>query len=124
MISPHPKCRAGSQTTSAAAEYFWRNDAAGKRRLAEPHAVYSHLTLIERRKSMVVDLGRSRYVISKLETDQAVASKAYRLKKQTGDEAVYDVYVDRYGAHCDCLGYLRWSNPCKHIRLLRAAGMI
>jgi hypothetical protein len=64
------------------------------------------------------------YAVMPLEPDPAVASKAYRLTKQGGDGACYDVHLDEYGPHCECLGFLRWNKPCKHIRTLQVAGML
>lgn len=56
-----------------------------------------------------------------------VAVKAFRLKKlsQLGDPlAVYDVRLAAHGPECDCLGWLRWQRPCKHIKTLVAMGML
>ena len=64
------------------------------------------------------------YSVTPLPADPGVAVKAYRLKKLAGDGAVYDVYLDQYGPHCECLGFLRWQRPCKHIRTLHVAGML
>ena len=64
------------------------------------------------------------YLITALEPDPRVASKAYRLVKQGGDQATYDVHVNQHGPHCECLGFLRWNKPCKHIRILQSAGII
>jgi hypothetical protein len=72
----------------------------------------------------IVRIGNADYLVSRLQPDPDVASKAFRLVKQSGNREVYDVYLDRYGPHCDCLGYLRWSKPCKHIRSLEAAGVL
>jgi hypothetical protein len=64
------------------------------------------------------------YAVVPLDPDPAVASKAYRLHKLVPGGASYDVYLDKHGPHCECLGFLRWNKPCKHIRTLQAAGMI
>jgi hypothetical protein len=64
------------------------------------------------------------YGIIPLRPDPGVAFKAYRLRKHGGDAASYDVRLDSHGAHCECLGFLRWRKPCKHIRTLQNAGMI
>jgi hypothetical protein len=73
---------------------------------------------------IIVRIGNADYLVSRLQPDPDVASKAFRLVKQSGNREVYDVYLDRYGPHCDCLGYLRWSKPCKHIRSLKEAGIL
>jgi hypothetical protein len=64
------------------------------------------------------------YTVTALLVDPTVTSKAYRLEKHGGDGAVYDVHVTEHGPHCECLGFLRWHKPCKHIRELQVAGMI
>jgi len=69
-------------------------------------------------------IGETEYAVFPLQPDPEVASKAYRLKKVGGDGAVYDVSQDRFGPQCECLGFLRWNRPCKHIRTLQAAGML
>jgi hypothetical protein len=53
-----------------------------------------------------------------------VAAKAFRFQKQTGGQEVYDVRLGGHGPECDCKGYTRWQTPCKHIRSLKAAGML
>src|SRR4051812_45798464 len=64
------------------------------------------------------------YAVVPLRPDPTVARKAYRFLKQGGDNAVYDVRVDEHGPQCECLGFLRWSKPCKHIKTLQVAGML
>ncbi len=61
------------------------------------------------------------YHVHPLASDPAVARKAFRFAKQTGDRAVYDLRLDEHGLHCECLGYLRHGH-CKHCQTLRAAG--
>ncbi len=68
-------------------------------------------------------IGPDEYAVVPLHPDPAVARKAYRLRKRTGDEAVYDVALLDHGAQCECLGFLRWGH-CKHIQTLQAAGML
>lgn len=68
-------------------------------------------------------IGPDEYAVIPLHPDPAVARKAYRLRKRTGNEAVYDVALRDHGAECECLGFLRWGH-CKHIRTLQAAGML
>ena len=69
-------------------------------------------------------LGDDQYHVTPLACDPAIGSKAYRFAKQTGDQAVYDVHQNGHGPHCECQGFLRWQQPCKHIKTLRAAGML
>jgi hypothetical protein len=69
-------------------------------------------------------IGATDYVISRLDPDPMVAHIAYRIAKHEGDQTGYDVRVDEHGPQCECLGFLRWNRPCKHIRALRAAGLI
>ncbi len=64
------------------------------------------------------------YAVIPLDADPGVAHKAYRLSKQGGDRAIYDVRLDEHGPHCECLGFLRWNRPCKHIRTLQGAGIL
>jgi hypothetical protein len=49
-------------------------------------------------------------------------------RKQGGDRAVYDVAVTEHGPQCDCPGFTHWQPKrgtlCKHVRTLKAAGMI
>jgi len=64
------------------------------------------------------------YAVIPLAADPAVAAKAYRLHKLVPEGNSYDVYLDKHGPHCECMGFLRWNKPCKHILTLQAAGMI
>lgn len=73
---------------------------------------------------MVFLIRNMSYAVVALDADPRVARKAFRLTKQGGDHASYDVHLDEHGPHCECLGFLRWSRPCKHIRTLQDAGMI
>ena len=74
---------------------------------------------------IVFQIGEDVYNVVPLRPDPEVAVKAYRLRKQTGGQEVYDVRIDPQGyGHCECLGFLRWNKPCKHLRTLHAAGMI
>lgn len=73
---------------------------------------------------MMLYISETGYTLTRLHPDPAVASKAYRLQKQGGDGASYDVHVDRHGPHCECMGFLRWNRPCKHIRILQDEGLI
>ena len=53
-----------------------------------------------------------------------VAIKAYRLTKETGDQAAYHVRLTPEGhAACDCKGHERWHH-CKHVGMLVALGCL
>ena len=65
-------------------------------------------------------VGADAYRVYPLTVDPAVAYKAFRFAKQTGDRAVYDLRLDEHGLHCECLGFLRWGH-CKHCQTLQAA---
>src|SRR5437660_1783093 len=69
-------------------------------------------------------IGDDVYFVTPLPVHPEVASKAYRFWKQTGEQEVYDVRLADFGPECDCKGFLRWQKPCKHVRTLRAAGML
>jgi hypothetical protein len=60
------------------------------------------------------------YVVSKLPAEPAAALAAYRFRKVTGDQAVYDVRVTEHGPECDCQGHLRHGH-CKHVETLQQA---
>jgi hypothetical protein len=68
-------------------------------------------------------IGEDDYLVSPLSADPAVARKAFRFAKQTGDRATYDVRADGAGLHCECLGFLRWGH-CKHCQTLQAAARV
>jgi hypothetical protein len=63
------------------------------------------------------------YLITPLRTDPAVARRAFRFAKQTGDRAVYDVRIGGEGMQCECLGFLHWGH-CKHCQTLEAASRV
>ena len=53
-----------------------------------------------------------------------VAVKAYRFKKQTGAQEVYDVRLSTQGyVECDCPGHTRHGH-CKHVEMLAAMGCV
>ena len=68
-------------------------------------------------------VGEDIYRVYSLAADLAVACKAFRFAKQTGDRATYDVRLDEHGLHCECLGFLRWGR-CKHCQTLQAVGNV
>jgi hypothetical protein len=63
------------------------------------------------------------YVISKLAADPAVARGAFRFRKLTGDQAVYDVRLTEHGPECECMGHLRHGH-CKHGQTVVAAARV
>src|SRR5262245_46782363 len=44
---------------------------------------------------------------------------AFEVTNWLNDET-YNVLLDGDRSHCECLGYLRWQKPCKHISALQA----
>jgi hypothetical protein len=60
------------------------------------------------------------YTVSPLPIDPSIGSKTFRLAKQTGDGAVYDLHTDQHGIHCQCMGFLRHGH-CQHCDTIRAA---
>jgi hypothetical protein len=73
--------------------------------------------------------GDQAYRVVPLAPDPEVASCAYRLVKVDGS-AVYDCHVPPGGLPvCDCPGAIKHGltksgRGCRHVRMLRAAGMI
>jgi hypothetical protein len=80
-------------------------------------------TKTQRTFRIIFHIEEDDYLITPLRTDPAVARRAFRFAKQTGDRAAYDVRVDGEGLHCECLGFLRWQH-CKHCRTLQAAARV
>jgi hypothetical protein len=63
------------------------------------------------------------YAVSRLPADPSVAQHAFRFRKLTGDQAVYDVRFTEHGPEYDCKGYLRHGH-CKHgATVVAAAGV-
>jgi hypothetical protein len=73
-------------------------------------------------------IGEDDYHVVPLRPHPEVAAKAFRFRKQGGDQAVYDVRVAEHGPQCDCPGFTHWhprrGTLCKHVKTLKAAGMI
>jgi hypothetical protein len=70
-------------------------------------------------------LGPCWYAVTPLRVDPSVMLKAYRLHLLTVDGNSYDVGIKADGKpSCECLGFLNYGRPCRHLRCLRAAGMI
>jgi hypothetical protein len=63
------------------------------------------------------------YGLARLAAHADVAARAFRLTKPDG--TTYDVAQRADGVcSCECLGHLRWSVACKHIRALKAARLL
>jgi hypothetical protein len=60
------------------------------------------------------------YAVSRLPADPGVAQSAFRFRKLTGDQAVYDLRQTEHGLEWDCKGYLSHQR-CKHCQTLTAA---
>jgi hypothetical protein len=67
--------------------------------------------------------GSDEYLVIPLYLDPSVALKAFRLRKLTGNRNSYQVRFTPRRVQCQCKGFLRWGR-CKHVRMLRAAGML
>jgi hypothetical protein len=63
------------------------------------------------------------YAISRLPAHPEVARAAFRFRKLTGDQAVYDVRLTEHGLECDCKGGLHHGH-CKHADTIRAAASV
>jgi hypothetical protein len=73
---------------------------------------------------IIFQLGDDHYTITPLHEVPAVR-KAYRVRKHSDENSVYDVALHHNGhISCECLGFLHYQRPCRHIRCLRAAGML
>ncbi len=48
--------------------------------------------------------------------------KAFRLRKQTGDQQVYMICLTHQGLRCNCKGF-RYRSRCKHVTMFREAQM-
>jgi hypothetical protein len=72
---------------------------------------------------IVFEIEGDQYKISVLPCDPSIGKKAYRFRKLTGDEAVYDVRFAEHGPECDCMGHLRHRH-CKHGETLQAAEQV
>jgi hypothetical protein len=63
--------------------------------------------------------------VDALAAHREVATDAYRFRKLTGNREVYDAHVSTAGhAECSCPGCTFHKKPCKHLKMLVAAGML
>jgi hypothetical protein len=75
--------------------------------------------------TITFQIGEDRYHVVPLAAHPEVAQAAYRFRKLTGGQEVYDVRLSPEGhAACDCPGCTYHRKPCKHLRTLAAAGML
>jgi hypothetical protein len=75
--------------------------------------------------TITFQIGEDRYNVVPLAAHPAVAQAAYRFRKLTGGQEVYDVRLSPTGhAECDCPGCTYHKKLCKHLRTLAAAGML
>ena len=72
---------------------------------------------------LVIQLGKDEYSVTPFQPATTVARKAFRLRKQTRDQTTYEVRVTATEVKCSCPGF-HFRKRCKHIRMLRAAGML
>jgi hypothetical protein len=70
-------------------------------------------------------LGQCWYGVVPLKPDPEVMTKCYRVSLLTVDGNAYDCGIKADGKpSCECLGFLNYGRPCRHLRMLRSAGMI
>jgi hypothetical protein len=77
--------------------------------------------------TIVFEIAEDRYHVFPLAIHPEVGRAAFRFKKLTGGQEVYDVRLDLEGhAECGCPGhvYHKTRKPCKHLRALTAVGML
>jgi hypothetical protein len=75
--------------------------------------------------TIVFEIAEDRYHVFPLAAHPEVAQAAFRFRKLTGAQEVYDVRLDAEGrAECDCPGCTYHGKPCKHLKTLVAAGML
>ena len=77
--------------------------------------------------TITFEIAEDRYHVFPLPIHPEVGHAAYRFRKLTGGQEVYDVRLDTEGhAECSCPGhtYHKAGKPCKHLRALCATGML
>lgn len=62
------------------------------------------------------------YTVTNVNPDPAVAYPAFALQKEDG--TVHHVFVDQWGARCECEDAHYRSKVCKHLSAMRACGLI
>jgi hypothetical protein len=88
-----------------------------RRRVKVPHGV-CRLTL---------DINGTAYAVIPNRGASELASKAFRLRKADG--TIYDVAATAHGVTCDCPDYLfnrqdKDVNGCKHVKAMKACGLL
>lgn len=76
---------------------------------------------------IVLEIGTTRYLLSRLRCDDGLGRRAFRLVKDDG--TTYDLIQTKYGPECDCPDFIFRrdgldAKGCKHIQTLKAVGMI
>jgi hypothetical protein len=67
----------------------------------------------------------SPYSVVPLKTDPAVMRKAFKLTCLAPGGNTYCTGITADGSpSCECKGWLTYRRPCRHLRMLRAAGML
>ena len=81
----------------------------------------------KKRFRILLEIDKTRYVLSRLRCDGGIGRRAFQLLKDDG--TIYDVIQTRYGPECDCPDFIFRrdgldARGCKHIQALVAARMI
>ena len=76
---------------------------------------------------LVLTIDRTAYSVGRLACDEAIAARAFRLRKADGTP--YDVKQTPFGPECDCPDFIFRRDGldpdgCKHIQALAAYGLI
>jgi hypothetical protein len=76
----------------------------------------------------VVIIDNDSYLMFPVAADPAVALKAWRFRKVSGDASTHDIRHARSDdgsefVECDCRGFERW-HKCRHCRVLAALGCV
>ena len=72
---------------------------------------------------IVFEIENDLYKVGLLPCDPSIGRKAFRFRKLTGDQAVYDIRFTDRSPECECLGHLRHGH-CKHAETIQAAEQV